>query len=474
MAGGYVFWLVMARITTPEIIGTSSAVISLATIFTTIVAMGIPSGLPKLLGKYFVEKSLEEAKVFVKSSFILVTIAIIICSGAILIAQNFIYDIFKMDSKLVTLLILFMIATTTTQLLRSIITSTLRTKIFPISMSLAVSIKLGLSIVLILVGMGVLGVVFGYLFFEITISALSAATIFLIFRKSAKSEINLISTSRQIFKVSVVSWIPGLIYNMGSQLGTLIVLGTYGAGQAGIFFVAYSIFAAISGIMSSLITISFPVLSSMTDGRKTFAWKITKMSLILSVPFSASLIFYSQDIMGLFGNGFIIGSSTLEILLFSVVPTGIWGGVNNLMYAFGKYRDVLYLGLATNVSRTVLYFVLVPTYGSEGAALSFSIGAIAGLVVAILNARSVKFLIFWKDILFLFFIPLAISFVLYYLGIHFVIGIVITLVASYMIFLKMGVINRIDLRDSLESLPSNVSNSVLKVFDTITKKVGRS
>ena len=474
MIGGYVFWLVMARITTPEVIGTSSSVISLATIFTAIVTMGIPTGLPKLLGKNFAEDNLGEAKTFVRASFALVAIAIAICSGVVLISQNFIHEVFKMDSKFSVLLVLLMTSSTTTQLLRSVVTSTLRTKIFPISMAIATSVKLGFAIMLILIGLGALGVTLGYIFFEIVISVLSAIIIFMIFRKPVKSEIRLIRTSKEIIKVSVVSWIPILLYNMGSQLGTLVVLGTHGAGQAGIFFVAFAIYTAIAGIMNSLTTIAFPVLSSMSDGRKNFASRVMKMSLVITLPLSFALTFYSKDIMGLFGSGFLIGSFTLEILLFAILPTGMLSGINILMYSYGKYKQVLYLGLASNISRTVFYFILVPTYGSEGAAVSFLVGSIISFVISIFSARRVKFLIFWKDLSFLFFVPLILSFVLHYLNIHVIIGIIVTLIVSYAIFLKTKIVSRTDLKDTLESLPNSVSGPVLKVFDAVNKRFSRS
>ncbi len=44
---GYGFWFILARITTPEIIGTASAMISIATIFITVSAFGVPYGIQR-------------------------------------------------------------------------------------------------------------------------------------------------------------------------------------------------------------------------------------------------------------------------------------------------------------------------------------------------------------------------------------------------------------------------------------------
>ena len=55
-----IFWLFLSKIATPEVIRTSSAVISLATILATIVTIGIPNGIQRFLGKSFSEQKLED------------------------------------------------------------------------------------------------------------------------------------------------------------------------------------------------------------------------------------------------------------------------------------------------------------------------------------------------------------------------------------------------------------------------------
>jgi O-antigen/teichoic acid export membrane protein len=44
MLFGYAFWFILSRITTPEVVGISSSLISIATMFTAIAAVGVPLG----------------------------------------------------------------------------------------------------------------------------------------------------------------------------------------------------------------------------------------------------------------------------------------------------------------------------------------------------------------------------------------------------------------------------------------------
>ncbi len=108
MISGYVFWFVMAKITTSEIIGISSTIVSLATIFITIVTIGIPNGVQRFLGKSFFEQKIEDAKVFVKASLFLITVGIVVCSSVILFAQNWFFTTFGIDFNLVAIAVLLM------------------------------------------------------------------------------------------------------------------------------------------------------------------------------------------------------------------------------------------------------------------------------------------------------------------------------------------------------------------------------
>src|SRR5206468_4433119 len=102
------------------------------------------------------------------------------------------------------------------------------------------------------------------------------------------------------------------------------------AGQAGVYFIAFSIAAAISTVMTVLLSIAYPALSAMTDGRKRLAWRLTKISMIIAVPFSSTIIFYSKELLQIFGHTYVDGSSILQVLLLSMFPIAIFSGINTL------------------------------------------------------------------------------------------------------------------------------------------------
>jgi O-antigen/teichoic acid export membrane protein len=212
----------------------------------------------------------------------------------------------------------------------------------------------------------------------------------------------------------------------------------------------------------------------MTDGRKRFAWHLTKLSLLFSLPFSSSIIFYSKQIMELFGKDYVQGTSSLEILLLSVMPSAVTTGLNILVYSYGNYRQVLMIGLGSSIPRAVLYFVLVPIYGSDGSAISYTIGSILGFIVSIMIAEKIGLRILWKDLGYMLLIPIIIGFVVSHTGVYYITGIFITLVTSYVLLIKLQVITRLDVADTFGILPNTISVPVVRFLNKLGKKLNSS
>jgi len=474
MFSGYVFWFIMSKLSTTEVIGTASALVSLVAIFSTVATLGVPSGVQRFLGRSFSEQKIHESNALVRSSLVLVTIGILGCIVAIIIAKDFFHNTFTIDDSMMLIAIALIISTSTYNLFRSIIIASLKTKMLPIITVVATSARIGVGITLVLIGTGALGITIGFTLFPIFASVLLFITMLSILRReNYKSEHKLGNPLKDTLSSSLANWIPALITTIGSQLGTIVVFGSKGAGHAGVYFIAFSIFTAISAATSVLLLVAYPALSAMNDGRKRFTWRIIKMSLMVTIPISSSIIFYSKDIMQLFGQAYVEGSFSLQLLLLSALPTVITSGVNSLIYSRGNYRQVLSIGLASSIPRTLLYFVLVPLYGSSGAAISYTLGSIVGFAASILLARMIGLQIFWKDLLLILILPSGLGLGLSYVGINYLAGIPITFVASYALFLKMRIVTRNDVQESMSILPSKIANPILRILNVVAKKLNK-
>jgi len=465
----------LPKITTSDVIGLAAAVVSVATIFIAISHISVPVGLQRFLGKSFVEQKLENVNVLVKSSVLLIVIGMVGSSITILIAQDWISNYFGIDSGLIILAILLVISSCFTRLFRAVVISSLKTKILPVVMIISGLVKIILAVILVSMGTGVIGVIIGYIAFFIVSSILLAITVLMILKTSKKkAETGIKDSVKKILNASVVSWIPGLITIIGINLGTIVVFGTSGASLAGIYFIAFSISTAITAVILVFLEFAYPLLSGMHDGRKTITWKVIKVSLVFGLPIVSVIMFYSKDVLNLFGDHYVEGFLVLEILLISVLPLVVGQGVRTLVYAYGNYRQVLSIGIALSFPRIILYFILVPIYGMSGAAISFTIGSIIGFGIALIIARKIGFKIFWKELTMILSIPTVLAFVLNYFEIDLVIALFVIILLPYILFIRLGIITRDDLQDTLSVLPKNIATPTLNFLNRIAQKLNPS
>lgn len=449
--------------------------ISIANIFTTVATIGVPLGVSRFLAKRYSENNLEEANVFVKSSFILVGVGIMASFSILFVLRDWIYA--NLGANLMIFSILLVASSSISFLTRSIVIATLKTKLLPIIMVLASSVRTILVILLVLANAGAIGVVTGYISFEVLASIVLSFSIYGIFRSSHEKlgELKLNYPFKNILNASIPSWIPKLVSVLGgSNLGTIVVFGFNGAGQAASYFLANAIFSAISTISAPLFTIAYPALSAMSDGRKRLASRILKISIILSLPLSASVFFYSDDIVHLLGNDYNDASLYLKIFMITILPNSISTMITQLVYAYGNYRQVLFLGLATSIPRTLLYFILVPSFGATGAVISFLVGSVIGLVVSIIVAKRIDMIIDWKSLVFIASVAFLPALAFSYFQINFVMGIIGTIVVSLIIFLKLRILTKYDIEDTLSVLPASVAIPLTSILDKLGRFLNRS
>jgi O-antigen/teichoic acid export membrane protein len=212
----------------------------------------------------------------------------------------------------------------------------------------------------------------------------------------------------------------------------------------------------------------------MNGGRRVFLWRVIKIGLIIVLPLSSSSLFYSKDIMQIFGHNYVEGTLPLQLLLLSILPTAISAGISILMFSYGNYREVLIIGLATSIPRILLYFIFIPWYSGAGAALSFTLGSIIGFIASIIIGKKLGKIIFWKDLSVIFFIPILFAFLLSNINIHFVPAMVISIILSYLLLLKLEIINRNDVQDSLVVLPSNIAKPIIDTVNKIGSKLNKN
>jgi O-antigen/teichoic acid export membrane protein len=466
MLFGYAFWFVLSRATTPEIVGISSSLISIAVIFVSIASIGVPLGAQRFLGKMLLEQRFEDALVYTKSSLLIVSIGLVASGLVILLSRNTLFSNFSLI--LVNATFVLIVTSTISVLLRSIIIASLDTKKILFASIISSAVKLFAVIILLSYGTGEVGVLIAFTTTPLLTSVLLAYDVRMLLKQARiKPMLRFIDSFKALLKASVASWIPLSIETIGAQLGTIVVLGVQGPSQAGFYFIAFQISMGLLSVIWALEGTTYPALSAMNKGRKKFVWRTIKVCLIILLPISFAIIFYSKNIMELFGSNYTEGSPALQILLLTVLPTTIMNAVGILTYAYGNYKDVLLIGLATAIPRSLLYLVLVPPLGGVGAALSYTLGATFGFIVSLVISSRMGMVMRWKETALMTVIPLIFGLLVSNLNVNYVIGIILTVIFSYLLFLRMKLIDRNDVQDYLAVLPSHIANPAIRMINKI-------
>jgi O-antigen/teichoic acid export membrane protein len=472
MLFGYAFWFILSKITTPEIVGISSSLISISVIFISIASIGVPLGAQRFLGKMFLEQRFEDAIVYTKASFLIVSIGLVTSGIVILIGRNTLFSDFSII--LVNATLVLCVTSTISVLLRSIVIASLDTKKILFASLISSAVKLFAVIILLSFRTGEVGILIAFTTTPLLTSLLLASDVRMLLKQaSVKTVLRFVDSFKMLLKASVASWIPLSIETAGAQLGTIVVLGIHGPSQAGIYFIAFQISQGILSVIWALEGTTYPVLSAKNEGRKRFVWRTIKVSLIILLPISFAIVFYSKDITELFGSNYSEGSPALQILLLSVLPTTIMNAVGILTYAYGNYRDVLLIGVSTAIPRTLLYLVFVPSFGGVGAALSYTLGATFGFVVSLAISRRIGMAMHWKETVLMIVVPLMFALILANLKVNYGIGIILSIIFSYLLFLKLKLMERQDVQDYLAVLPSHLANPAIRIINKIGATLNR-
>jgi O-antigen/teichoic acid export membrane protein len=140
--------------------------------------------------------------------------------------------------------------------------------------------------------------------------------------------------------------------------------------------------AALSGIaliaVNAIASPKFVEFYTKKDmsGLKDTVQKSTKMIFLISVPMLIILTIFSKQILSFFGEEFIVGYLALIYLCASRFINAISGSVGYIMQMTDQqriYQNVIILAFFINLG---LNFLLIPTYGFNGAAIASSIAMV--------------------------------------------------------------------------------------------------
>src|SRR2546428_691190 len=255
------------------------------------------------------------------------------------------------------------------------------------------SVTVGISLVLLLLGRGLLEVCVAFLIGSLTTLALSGAIAtrkFVFFARTVNAQ-----TLEEVVKTAIPF---GLAISVATFVYTTeLVLLTIlrDSASTGLFNAAFMLLFGLFSFLSILSSTLLPMMSRLSQESRgrlaTALQRIQKLALIGGGPPALGGWFFADAIIPMFYRPpFLFPAVRFPLLLLPLCVGTAHKGNAPALAAIGRMKLVLYIGCVASVSTITLSLLLIPPFGAVGAAYAFFA---SHLLAAGLGALAVRRLI---------------------------------------------------------------------------------
>lgn len=365
--GGWLYWLVISKLTTPSVVGDATSVYSLALFAATLAQLGL---------EYPLLKRSHDNRSKILGTTLVIELAIVLAflPAVYFVIVNFYEEGLEEFYFLGAIMIFFLAVKFVARFaLLGIVNA--RTVLF-LEVGGTV-VKFVAGFLLVSMGLGVFGILLSFVLYAIVV----AVTTLLEARKSFKLSFGGTKFSRQIIIEGLVNF-PSKISSILIVSLSVVLLASFGipSSEIGIFYIITMLTTAVGTLAASTAYMSIPA-SSMAN--RDLSHGSQRIGLVLTAPLIVVLIVLPEPVLSVIGEEYILGNIELVILAIGIFPLII---VRNAISKFNNTDEkakLIVLGSMLSGSFIVLFLILVPMYGILGAAYSMTISFV---LTAILSA----------------------------------------------------------------------------------------
>ena len=472
----FLFWLVTAKVSGPDTIGIAATIASITLIISTFVVLDTRLGMKRYMGIAISIGDTGKFKQILVSTVIFVSITITISAVIIAIPNFRMMDLIGIDRQYVWLVIAIIPATAFNSIFSEALVAAQQSKKLVLPLVIGSALRFPLLFGIIYVSnTSALGVIISYSAFLFISTAFYSVYLAKLVRKSqVRSLGNFVSNLRQVLSAGLASWIPHILSVLGSQLAIVSVFSLQGAAETGKFYLPMAIFSFTQFVVAGINRVSHPLIAGMssTEEQTSFVSYNIKLAFIFTMPITIFLLFYGGDLLGILGKDYASAQSTLAIFMLGMPLTIVTEIIYYFIYGIGNIRTLLYLGLAGNIPRIVLYFIAIPLFGLDGAAYSYLVGSLAQSVLSIEVAKRQSLPIPYKSCIILTAVPLLMGVFIWISHIHPILSALIILFGSPLIYIRLGLFTDPEIRSLLyTSLPKTIAEKIYPLLSRIIQKI---
>ena len=225
----------------------------------------------------------------------------------------------------------------------------------------------------------------GYIWAEIFACALSLVLMYLLIRKILpKGGVSKIFSSKEKLKDDEKEFSKNiliinstiLLQNHGDKLLVAAFLSTT---ELGVYSVILSIAVFVPTVLVSVNSIFSPIISQLSTQQKTEELgaqyqNTSRYIFILSFPLVVFILLFRENILGLFGDDFVVGSGLLVLVMLAEVINFAFGSVSMMLKMAGYEKQMKYLSVFSSVAAFSLVALCLPQHGFIAVGYGYILG----------------------------------------------------------------------------------------------------
>lgn len=376
--GGWLFWLVLSKITNPIDIGYATTTLSVVTLTTGVLGFGLDYA---LLGETLSLKGYAYGTITVFEVMMLLAISPIVF-WAIVIAYGASFVPY-MTLALVAFIV-FGLAFTS----KFTGVGLLRTRdVFFYDVTGAI-VRFLAGILLVYMGFAGLGIVAAGIFQQ----AVVALGLVMLCHGAIGFKWGGLSRLKSLLKIGISNFPTKISVLVPQNLSVVLLAGASDPSSVGVFYIVLMISLVTGGFATSIATMAIPASASTNATEEDATLTTLRLGLCLTAPLVAALASSSEFALSLVGEGYKSGSLSLVILAISLLPTIIVSNIVSKLNHERKLRQLTQLGLIQLITFLIVFLLPMELPKPVSTSLAILASSIIASVVASkwLSSRAVR------------------------------------------------------------------------------------
>lgn len=370
-AGGWIFWLVISRITTPAEIGISTAFYSLAMLVTLASQLGLEY---PLLKKSSIDKSKILGTVITVELILTgLSVPILLYVAGVMYGEQSTFEYVWLTAGILVLSSLGFVSRF------ALLGIADARSVFAFDMA-GTGVKFALGYLLVSQGLGATGILASFLAYSAVIMVGTLA----IGKRRLSFGLGSMTYAKGIIKDGLANMPSKLskMFIMNLSVVLLALIGAISSSDVGIFYIELMISLAAGSMAASMAFMIIPesasskTKSGAADGGIRIALGVTAFIVV-------ALLAAPQFVLSLVGPNYATETTSFFILCLSIIPAAILNIAVAKLNTSNKLKQILIVGIVQIATFLSTFLILTPAYGLTGAAVSILIGFAASAILSL-------------------------------------------------------------------------------------------